>query len=189
MKTIPKKLTGPFPAKWLPQMLEACSCSTSSAKKASRSISFWLRRTSSSALCSAALFARVKLPTALILPRVFLFRGRVKSWNSRIRFLFCWLTEIKCPFFSLGSSKIVSKLLVKKKNRIHEYLSSSHLTLTGRLGDFITQVNNSKLLYFYSPSTPLVMLSAPYTSYNAHYCQLHRHLGTISLYFSSKAQL
>lgn len=134
MKTIPKKLTGPFPAKWLPQMLEACSCSTSSAKKASRSISFWLRRTSSSALCSAALFARVKLPTALILPRVFLFRGRVKSWNSRIRFLFCWLTEIKCPFFSLGSSKIVSKLLVKKRTEFMNTLAAATLHWQGDWG-------------------------------------------------------
>lgn len=100
-----------------PQLPDACSCSLSStlAKKDSRSVNFWTKRASSSLPPKAAFCARVKVPITLTLLRAFLFRGMVKSWNSKIRFLFCWLTETKDPFFSFGSSKMVSRHLGKSK--------------------------------------------------------------------------
>lgn len=70
---------GHFPPEVRPQLLAACSFSSSLAKKVSRSVSFWIRRTSSSLPSKAAFCARVKLPGALTLLRTLLFRGTVKS--------------------------------------------------------------------------------------------------------------
>lgn len=93
------------------QQLADCSRSSSLAKKVSSSSSFWIKSASSSRVCRAAFWALVELPASFTFPRARLFRGRVKSWNSRTRFLFCWLTDTSVPFRSLGSSKMVSKHL------------------------------------------------------------------------------
>ncbi len=95
-------------------------------------MSFSISNTSRSTSSCLPLRALPRGPFTRSGPRLVLvlrFRGSVKSGKSRTRFRFWWPMHTKEPFFSFGSSNIVSRLLREWKAETAEWLPEKHKRL------------------------------------------------------------